>query len=445
MKKQNINKYIMRFQELFEYINFSQEALLKRFKQDNGQKFPEIGENGENFTAWLEEYDPTQKKKYVNWMISRYLQGGIKRLEDIPSKISDWLDTYDRLARTKKLKPEHKDIGRIKNDSQLADLIRVYADVETQSKSEKKSAEEQAMYDSKKAKLLYDDEEWKLVIPLTEEASCYFGKNTQWCTAAKNHSMFSHYNMDGPLIVMIHKPSGKRWQLHFESNQFMDATDSPVRLFELMSKAPEGIRKVLKSLGYYEHFKDGYSITKDGIKTYHNKWGQLHRKDGPAHISPLGTEKWYQNGNLHREGGPAVYNEKTGVEEWYYKGARNRDYEDGPAVITSSGVRKYYMFNNLHRTGAPAVISADGEEWAWYQNNEIHRDDGPAVCKNGNYYWYQKGKRHREDGPAAVMDSGRRLWILNDEIYGQKEPNEDVIHWKKEWPNEKIWPDGKPI
>ena len=35
--------------------------------------------------------------------------------------------------------------------------------------------------------------------------------------------------------------------------------------------------------------------------------GELHREDGPAIERANGTKEWYQNGKLHREDGPAAY------------------------------------------------------------------------------------------------------------------------------------------
>ena len=56
----------------------------------------------------------------------------------------------------------------------------------------------------------------------------------------------------------------------------------------------------------------------------------LHRTDGPALVSPDGTEWWYRNGKLHRLDGPAlVY--VDGNKVWWVNGVYiatiNRDGE----------------------------------------------------------------------------------------------------------------------
>ena len=48
----------------------------------------------------------------------------------------------------------------------------------------------------------------------------------------------------------------------------------------------------------------------------------------------------------------------------------------------------------------------------YYVNNELHRDDGPAIeYANGDKQWYKNGKLHREDGPAIESANGTRYWV----------------------------------
>jgi len=64
-----------------------------------------------------------------------------------------------------------------------------------------------------------------------------------------------------------------------------------------------------------------------------NKWwyqnGQLHREDGPAIEFMSGSKQWCQNGRLHREDGPAI-DRINGTKEWWFEGIRCT--EDDPRV-----------------------------------------------------------------------------------------------------------------
>jgi hypothetical protein len=46
------------------------------------------------------------------------------------------------------------------------------------------------------------------------------------------------------------------------------------------------------------------------------------------------------------------------------------------------------------------IIEDDGTK-CWYVDDQLHREDGPALEKPKNYRaWFKNGKLHREDGVA---------------------------------------------
>lgn len=118
-------------------------------------------------------------------------------------------------------------------------------------------------------------------------------------------------------------------------------------------------------------------------------------------VYPSGAEKWYKNGRLHREDGPAITDSNR--SEWYKDGRLHR--EDGPAIIFINGTKKWYREGRLHREDGPAVVEANGT-LRYFVDNKKHREDGPAVIEydmDGKLWrlaWYQNDRLHREDGPA---------------------------------------------
>jgi len=70
---------------------------------------------------------------------------------------------------------------------------------------------------------------------------------------------------------------------------------------------------------------------------YRNENGQLHRIDGPAKIYHDGSEEWWQNGVLHRDGEPAtIWINTNGItKRWFFNGLLHR--VDGPAEEYSDG------------------------------------------------------------------------------------------------------------
>ena len=47
--------------------------------------------------------------------------------------------------------------------------------------------------------VVYEDDRFFVVNPLTKDSSCYYGKGTKWCTAASTDDQFTKYNEDGKL------------------------------------------------------------------------------------------------------------------------------------------------------------------------------------------------------------------------------------------------------
>ena len=79
-------------------------------------------------------------------------------------------------------------------------------------------------------------------------------------------------------------------------------------------------------------------------------------------IDHYGNKRWYLNGNLHREDGPAIVDMADGRKEWWING-------------------------NLHREDGPAIIWADGDK-EWWINGKLHRLCGTAIDYNGRKEWY---------------------------------------------------------
>jgi hypothetical protein len=87
-----------------------------------------------------------------------------------------------------------------------------------------------------------------------------------------------------------------------------------------------------------------------------------------------------------------------------------------------NGTKRWYLNGHLHREDGPAIEHDNGDKW-WYLNGHLHGEDGPAIeHDNGDKFWYLNGECHREDGPACEFADGDKLWYLND-----KEVDPEII------------------
>jgi len=140
------------------------------------------------------------------------------------------------------------------------------------------------------------------------------------------------------------------------------------------------------------------------IETYYDEQGNLHNDIGPSRISSCGCEEWYKHGIPHRD-------------------------DDKPAYTTCSnhgGSRKWFVDGEVHRENGPAIISEIDKkdkgiyhyQEKWIRNGVEHRDSGPACIEifktsrkidrkktevfKKEVIWLKDGVIHREDGPAYI-------------------------------------------
>jgi hypothetical protein len=209
--------------------------------------------------------DPSPNRKYVVWIIKSYIRGGITRLEDLLSGTLPALQNFIILTNRKKLEKGDKpweneyDInnyfglrsGEEKNRMKfgLEDVIEKYGDFLESLKGKKETKE----IVKENLVITFENDLATVYQPLTEEASCYVGKGTRWCTAADKNNMFESYSKKGPIFVIQPKnpkhPREKYQYIH-EDEQYMDDKNEevdPVELFErfgLESEIPK-IKKIV--------------------------------------------------------------------------------------------------------------------------------------------------------------------------------------------------------
>lgn len=187
--------------------------------------------------AEIENHDPTANKEYTQWLARVWANANGKlKLEDLNRGNFEGglLSAYTRAKRRKLIKPEHADINRFKTYGEFERAMMDEYDWDKIEQSDKN-------VDKGQSKELYKDADVRVIVPADEKAACYYGQGTQWCTASKNNNMFNHYAKHGDMYIMLpQKPQepGEKYQLHFGTNQFMDARDEPVALRSLFDRFP---------------------------------------------------------------------------------------------------------------------------------------------------------------------------------------------------------------
>lgn len=189
--------------------------------------------------TWRSE-KPDKMGKYGKWLLKLYLTKNLK-LEDL-YKAKEYLSYFIKYNG----KIEIKDINRYGSLVDLYNVVKVFMDNPQMASSHN----DEIRRIKEGAEKVYEDGEWMVIIPHTQEASCYYGKGTQWCTAAEESwNYFDQYNDQGNLYINIRKSDGEKFQFHFETDSFMDATDAPIEgcIYEEIGMS-EGLVAFYKSI-----------------------------------------------------------------------------------------------------------------------------------------------------------------------------------------------------
>jgi len=201
----------------------------------------------------IHSIDPT-KGEYSEWIIKHLIKdvssGDMNDKQLWRFFTEDFFKVYEDLEKYHKYKRLFKkasidmnnpntatltDINRIDGFDELYKMIRViqpYIDEIEQKESE-------ALVE-KDAEKVYTSDNYLVVVPKTQEASCAYGRGTRWCTASTgSYNYFNQYNKQGPLYIIINRKTQEKFQFHFPSEQYMNADDSAINVWEFFEKNPE--------------------------------------------------------------------------------------------------------------------------------------------------------------------------------------------------------------
>ena len=178
--------------------------------------------------------------KYIDRALRWYMDDEQWKIEDIHLLGKD-LTLLSDLQRRRII--QGYDINRSRY-GELKGLLSQHEDAESKRQEEKGAVAQ--LYKSGEAKLIHEDDSWKIVQLYSKAAACELGKGTRWCTAGENHNMYHSYASKGPLYVIFDKANKRKLQLWFEKKthwedetegvipwaaegiQFMDEADEPV-------------------------------------------------------------------------------------------------------------------------------------------------------------------------------------------------------------------------
>lgn len=146
-------------------------------------------------------------------------------------------------------------------------------------------------------------------------------------------------------------------------------------------------------------------------ENHHNKIS-MDCKDGIL-IFMNGDKMYFHNGILHNiNDEPAVIGKNC--KFWYKYGILHRGMDfNSYAVELPDATLKWYVDGKLHNDIGPAII--------WGYKNHINSEKRDNFEPFGMEFYIQ-GKLHNEQGPAIEFDNGYTVWAINGNIHKTNGP-----------------------
>lgn len=223
---------------------------------------------------YLISLDPTKKKKFETWILNNYLKLKPREQERLVRedgyKIQDALTLYSKGQTAGIVKNPYNDIKTFNSYRELLAYLKANKQQFSQFLDQEVEVSSDGLIRGKDYILLYEDKNWHVVDTLTWRANCYFGSGTSWCTTdPRSSSTFENYVAYSPIIII--QTGGRKFQIHEDSNQYMDANDRPFNVTELGLQMPEKLQKILFKKGFTVFNPDHLGVMKKIKKLPLNK------------------------------------------------------------------------------------------------------------------------------------------------------------------------------
>jgi len=234
----------------YKYVDYIAKILERIIPQVSGEK------GGLN----MSQQDAIQENlgSVVPWFHENYDK--IKP-EDIFKTKEVFEEKYGESINVENIANSPKDINSYDNIVFLKTLIKVVDSRKTEGDLEREA--------KANAEKLYEDDDVLVVKPKSHTASCYYGANTKWCTAAKDNSgFFQRYSVNGNLYYFINKKNNTKLALYVNdenrTKEIYDAQDRQVNINDLRNSFPNqndlidelvGVGEFVKKLREYSRGK----------------------------------------------------------------------------------------------------------------------------------------------------------------------------------------------
>lgn len=148
--------------------------------------------------------DPSNSNKYLPFMIEQtkeWLHWFKLEIENETfQEIFNLINDFENLSERNLLK--NKDIYSYSNNSDIIEAVKEAKEHVTRSEVKKKET-----------RILFEDDNWLVLMPLSVRSSNLYGRGTKWCVSSTDHNYERYYNQyteNGILIFVIDKTAKEK-------------------------------------------------------------------------------------------------------------------------------------------------------------------------------------------------------------------------------------------
>lgn len=175
--------------------------------------------------------DTSGNHRYTDWLCRVVIAKKLKQ-EDY-YKVSKALDSFKHFANLLKKDGVSNDINSYENLAKVMSVVLKYEIMREEGDLVGKNEELREASNKARAESVdfFENDEWRIVVPLTQFASTHYGRSTRWCTAAtESDNVFNSYS-DGKkkfLYIFINKKTQEKFQYSNADSNIANAADDYV-------------------------------------------------------------------------------------------------------------------------------------------------------------------------------------------------------------------------
>jgi len=165
----------------------------------------------------------------------------------------------------------------------------------------------------KESEVVFEDDRFKVVVPKSHTASCYYGAGTKWCTASKDADHhFTNYDKEGKLFYILDKtaPTSDNYykvalsKTYKGGNTFYDAQDSSI-------PDPKDIEYILSHPNLVDTINEYFSFT------YNDEIAKISEEEKQREIDRIAREAdWAQRRREREQRLEQSASERREDDEW---------------------------------------------------------------------------------------------------------------------------------